>query len=309
MRLSDGDAGWWEAPTVEERLLASELIARDRALLGDEACWTDEQLSRSEAWNGADESLVPWQPPTDEQVIDDVLERGVDAWSAAMLAAIDPSTLLDPLDRVRFVRAVDAVAAHVSSIQQRGLVAVAGARSSGAYADEVHIEHEVAMARRTSLGAAGRAIEVARSLATELRSTGAALGRGEISLAHAEALVAGTRHVADPERRLEVERRVLGRAATSTSAQFRRHVAASVCAVDALDEARRHARARADRAVWITRHDNGLGQLTVIDEWSRISALHDRITCEGPRAPAPPGWCHGPSGPCPRGRRTARPAR
>jgi hypothetical protein len=101
---------------------------------------------------------------------------------------------------------------------------------------------------------------------------------GEVTLEHASALVVGTRHVASEEARAEVEARVLPSAASCSPSTFRKHVDAAVCAVDAADEARRHARAKGERQVWGRRIGNGLGELHVIDEWPVVNAMHEKIT-------------------------------
>ena len=67
----------------------------------------------------------------DVELIESVLSDGVDPWSLVMLAGIDPETLLDPIHRVCYLRAMDAVGAYVAARQQRALVAVAGSASSG----------------------------------------------------------------------------------------------------------------------------------------------------------------------------------
>ena len=168
---------------------------------------------------------------------------------------------------------------------------------------ERHVEHEVAIARRTSRGRAGRDIEIARTLRAEFRDTAVALERGEITLEHAAALVVGTRHVAS-ERGAGGGRGPRPAAGVRRAARrtFRKHVDAAVCAVDAADEARRHARAKGDRQVWVRRIGNGLGELHVIDEWPVVNAMYERITDEAtaPAARAPRRSGRPPPRPTPR---------
>ena len=271
MRSTDSDEAplleW--PPTEQERALVAELRELDRSL----------EIEGWERWESPGDA-GPGREPDDVEVIESVLSHGVDPWSLVMLASIDPGTLLDPIHRVAYLQAMDAVAAYVAAGQQRALVAVAGASSSGDLRIERHVEHEVAIARRSTRGRAGRDIEIARTLREEFRDTATALEAGEITLEHAAALVVGTRYVASPEARAEVERRVLPVAASCSPVRFRRHVDAAVCAVDAQDQTRRHARARADRQVWVRRIENGLGELVVIDEWSVVSGMFERITAE-----------------------------
>ena len=256
-------------PSAEQRALAAELRELDRE-------FELEDRDRREASYADDPS--PVDELDDVAIIESILENGVDPWSLALLASIDPETLLDPIHRVEYLQAMDLVQSFVAARQQRALAAVAGARSSGDLRTERHVEHEVAIARRCTRGRAGRDIELARTLRTELRDTAGALERGEIGVEHASALVVGTRHVARREARAEIERRVLPQASTSSPSTFRRLVDAAVCAVDAEDETRRRARARGDRQVWVRRIENGLGELVVIDEWSVVSGMYERIT-------------------------------
>ena len=271
---SDAAAPDWP-PSLQERALAAELRELDRSF--DLEC-----ADRWDAWEdteSADDSDPGAGTEVDDvEVIDEILGNGIDPWSLALLVGIDPESLLDPIDRVRYLQAMDSVQCYVAAGQQRALVAVAGATSSGDLRAERHVEHEVAIARRSTRGRAGRDIELARTLREEFRDTAAALERGEVGLEHAAALVAGTRHVASAQARAEVERRVLPAAASSSPARFRRHVAAAVCAIDAQDETRRRARARGDRQVWVRRVENGLGELVVIDEWSVVSGMFERIS-------------------------------
>ena len=266
---------WEWRETAAERALAAELAELDRSFdRADEERWGLADLVDLDSFDDLDTG----DGVDDVEVIASILEQGVEPWSLAMLACIDPETLLDPIDRVSYLQAFDAVSHYVAAGQQRALVAVAGGAASGDLTLERNIEHEVAIARRTSRGRAGRDIEVARTLRAEFRDTAAVLERGEITLEHAAALVAGTRLVVSEEARAEVEARVLPQAPTCSPSTFRKHVDAAVCAVDAADEARRHARAKGDRQVWARRIGNGLGELHVIDEWSIIHAMHERLT-------------------------------
>ena len=263
----DGSLAW--LPSAEERALAAELRALDR----------QRELEDRDRWEAPDADVPGLVDELDDvAVVESILANGVDPWSSALLSCIDPQSLLDPIHRVQYLQAMDAVAAYVAAGQQRALVAVAGARSSGDLRTERHIEHEVAVARRSTRGRAERDIEIARTLRTEFRDTAGALERGEIGLEHAHALLVGTRHVARSDARAEIERRALPEASTSNPARFRRLVDAAVCAIDAQDETRRRARARGDRQVWVRRIENGLGELVVIDEWSVVSGMYERIT-------------------------------
>ena len=260
-------------PSAQERALAAELRELERC----------DDLAERAAWGlAAGDAVSDTDPELDDvALIESVVVHGIDPWSLSILMCIDPETLLDPIHRVRYLEAMDLVQSYVAAGQQRALVAVAGARSCGDLGTERHLEHEVAVARRSSRGRAGRDIELARSLREDFREAARALERGDIGLEHARALVLATRHVADAQARAEIERRVIPSASRMSPSRFRRHVDAAVCAVDAENEARRHARARGDRQVWIRRVENGLGELVVVDEWSTVSAMFARITAGG----------------------------
>ncbi len=187
---------------------------------------------------------------------------------------IDPETLLDPIDRVNYLRANDRsrptsppASSARSSPSQAGV--------SGDLRPERHVEHEVAIARRTTRGRAGRDIEsrgrCARSSATPPASSA---GRSASSTRPPSSW--------DPPRRerkarAEIQAGCCRRRVVSPST-FRRHVDTAVCAVDAEDETRRRARARGDRQVWVRRIENGLGELLVVDEWSVVKAMYEQVT-------------------------------
>jgi hypothetical protein len=193
-----------------------------------------------------------------------------------LLASIDPRTLVEPLTKLAYVQALDRISSLVASLRCDALVAVAGERSSGVYLSEVHVEHEVAVARRTSRYAAGRSVELARSLATSFPWFAAALREGLVSEAHCGVLVERTRPVVGDEVLARIERRLLPKARRLPVGEFAREVAKAVSVLDP-DAAGRFRRARETRRVWSRPLDDGLGFLGVVDDWATISALQATV--------------------------------
>ena len=189
-----------------------------------------------------------------------------------LLALVDPAGLGDDGARLAYVALCDRVAAHAAWLASRALVAVAGERPSGALMSEVAIEHEVAVARGCSIYAAGRAIEAARLLAGPFGRFAAALRVGEVSQAHVNVLVEGTRNVVDEGVLEAVCRRVLPTAGRSTPRQLSGQVARAVADLDP-DAAARHRRAKDGRRVWTSPLPDGMGFLGVVDDQATITAI------------------------------------
>ncbi len=100
-----------------------------------------------------------------------------------LLGLVDPRDLPDDLARLAYVGALDRVVALAASLRAQALVALGGERPGGDFLAEVHLEHEVAVARRTSRYAAGRSVEQARCLATVFPGFAAALRGGRVGSA------------------------------------------------------------------------------------------------------------------------------
>jgi hypothetical protein len=155
-----------------------------------------------------------------------------------------------------------------------------GAASSGSYLDEVHVEHELAVARHTSRYAAGKAIEVARALETTFPRFAAALAAGEVTEVHCKILVEKTRVVADESVLAEIERRVLPKAKRMTPGEFAGEVAKVIARLDR-DAAARAKKARASRRVSVVQLEDGMGQLSLTHEWSTIAAIAKTVQERG----------------------------
>jgi hypothetical protein len=188
--------------------------------------------------------------------------------------------LSENLNRVDYLRALDRVEGFVAAKRQDVLVAMVGSVSSEAYLPEVHLEHEISVARRTSRYAAGRAIEVARALATTFPGFAAALRAGEVSEAHCKVLVEKTRVVADVSVLAEIERRVLPKARRMPVGEFGGEVAKAIARLDR-DAAERARKARATRRVWSRQLEDGMGYLGITHDWPTIQAMAGTIDTSG----------------------------
>jgi hypothetical protein len=140
------------------------------------------------------------------------------------LESIDPAVLPHDLHRVDYLKVLDRVAARVESLRHAAVVALAHESSSGAYLTEVHLETELAAARRTSRYAAGRAIETARALAVTFPAFAVALRDGNVSPAHCAVLVERTRPVHDPEVLARIEAITLPKAKRLAPGEFGREL-------------------------------------------------------------------------------------
>jgi hypothetical protein len=201
--------------TAEEVAYAEEQLRLDRA--EDAALRAQWQASGFDVEESEWDDAAAGLPATSD---DNVVERLMGPAGGAdlmLLESIDPRSLDEPA-KVRYVQACDRVSASVAAHRAAAVVALAGTTSSRAYLPEVHLEHEIAVARRTSRYSAGKAIETARALATTFPGFAAALRAGEVSEAHCAILVERTRVVTDPETLARIESRVLPKARRMTPA-------------------------------------------------------------------------------------------
>jgi hypothetical protein len=261
----------WFSVTAEQRGLARELAVAD--LVEDL-----EQAARDDA-DGWDRALV-WElvPETaDELVVG--LAGPAHEMDLALLASIAPCELETEKARVAYLQALDRITARVAAMRAEVLVEMAGPVATGDYAVETSLEHEVAVARRTSHYGAGRLIENSRALATTFPRFADALRAGEISEGHCGLLVEKTRAVVDPGVLAVIEARVLPRAKRLPVGRFGKEVAAAVVDLDP-DAVTRHRRARDQRSVYSRQLDDGLGFLGVVHEWGVISAIQATIDAD-----------------------------
>lgn len=229
-------------------------------------------------WEHASSSL----PATTDGELLSGLTRPAHEADLQLLASIDPSRLTDPSDRVAYLQAVERVAALVAAMRADAVVAFAGARPSGAYLSEVHVEHELSVAARVSRYSAGRQIETARALEVTFPSFKAALRAGEITQGHCTVLVDRTRVVADPTALAALERVALPKARRMTPGEFARECAALVVRFDS-DAAARTRRARGARRTSVRQLEDGLGFLGLTHDWSTISQIEQVVRADGRR--------------------------
>lgn len=197
-----------------------------------------------------------------------------------LVALSEPASSGDgPAQKVARLQHLDRIAGLVASQRNDVLVGLAGEESSGALLAEMHAEHEVAVARRTSRYSAGRSIENARALATVFPGFAAALRAGEVTEAHVAVLVERSRVVSDPEVLVEVGRRALPKARRMTPGELGAELAAIIADVDP-DAAARTRRARESRRVWTRPLDDGLSFLGLVHDTATIDAIKDAITTD-----------------------------
>jgi hypothetical protein len=264
--VEEGDAFW--TVTDEQRALARELALADLA--------EDLESAAADGWDPA----MVWE--RDLETPDDLvvgLSGPAHEMDLALLASVSPAELETDAARIAYLQGLDRVASRVAAMRAHAVVALAGPVASGDYLLETSLEHEVAVARRTSRYAAGREIEVARALATDFPGFATALAAGEVSEGHCRLLVDRTRVVADPEVLAAIEARVLRKATRLPVGKFRRDVARAIAELDP-DAAARHRRAREARTVYSRPLEDGMGFLGMVHEWGVISAIQLTIEAD-----------------------------
>lgn len=262
----EGDDDVWTI-TDEHRAFARELSLADLA----------EHLERI-ASGDADELDDALEPPSADELVAS-LSGPTHEMDLVLLASVDPAELETSAARLAYLQGLDRLSARVAAMRAEVLVAMAGTEATGDYQLETSLEHEVAVARRSSRYAAGRAIENARALASTFPAFAAALHAGEISEGHCALLVDKTRAVVDADVLAAIERRVLSKARRLPVGKFGTEVVTAVAALDT-DAAARVRRARDQRTVYSRQLDDGLGFLGVVHEWGVISALQATVDAD-----------------------------
>jgi hypothetical protein len=193
------------------------------------------------------------------------------ATALAALEGIDPSTL-DPHGVLDFLRAAERIDAFTAALKARARVALAGAQVSAELVREMHVEHELAVATRSSRYAAGTAIERARVLTTTFPLFLDALAAGQVSEAHCRVLVEATRTCTDAHALAAVQRVTLPKAKRMTPGEFRSAVAKAVADHDP-NAAGRHKAAREQRTVWTRELEDGMSYLGLVHDTTTITAI------------------------------------
>jgi hypothetical protein len=208
-------------------------------------------------------------------VPDEVLLAGIGtlpaATTLAALEGIDPSTL-DPHGVLDFLRATERIDAFTAALKARAHVALAGASASAELVREMHVEHELAIATRSSRYAAGTAIERARVLTTTFPLFLEALEAGQVSDAHCRILVEATRTCTNADALAAVQRVTLPKAKRMTPGEFRDAVARAVADHDP-DATARFERVREQRSVWTRELEDGMSYLGMVHDTTTITAI------------------------------------
>jgi hypothetical protein len=258
------DDRWSPVPTEEERAFAEALFAADRAAAEASGFVPEE-------WDEAPVGSPEHVPLTDAEL----LASGSPVPGAAdllLLDSIDPASLRDPRDVLRYLEIAERLSGFTEALKTRARVALAGAEASGELMSELHVEHELALATTTSRHVAGLSIERARTLTSVFPAFLEALAEGRASEAHCRILVEGTRSVTDPDALATIGRILLPKARRMAPGPFRREVATAVADHDP-DAAARHKRARDQRSVWTRELEDGMSFLGLVHDTPTIAAM------------------------------------
>ncbi len=247
---------WGPEPSAEEVALAHELVVLAR--LEDETGGVGLPVPDVETVTDAEwlESRTPVPCASDLMLLD----------------SIDPLGLDDPHAVLTYLAIAERVDAFTAALKARARVALAGAQSSEELMVELRVEHELAVATRSSRYVAGKSIERSRVLTTEFPAFLEALAAGRVSEAHCRVLVDNTRAVTDRSALASIGRVLLPKAARMTAGQFVRQVLKAVADFDP-DAATRHVRARAQRSVWTRELEDGMSYLGMVHDTSTIAAI------------------------------------
>jgi hypothetical protein len=246
-------------PSEQERVYAEAMARLDTASL--EPWESDEPPA----------DVADLEPVTDEELLEH-LAGSPCAADLMLLESIDPLGLPSKAAVLDYLRAAERVDAYAASLKARARVALAGAQASQELVREVHVEHELAVATRSSRYAAGTAIERARVLTTTFPLFLDALQAGEVGEAHCRVLVEGTRTCTDPGALAAVQRVTLPKAKRMTPGEFRSAVAKAVADHDP-DAAGRFQRAREQRSVWTRELEDGMSYLGMVHDTTTITAI------------------------------------
>jgi hypothetical protein len=208
------------------------------------------------------------------------LPEQVSVGDLIVLDTVDPATLSDPLAVLAYIARTDAVTSLVAAKRLGAVVALVGVVPKLSHLNNVHLEQELALARRTSMTSAGLEIERARALRQMFGGFAAALAAGQISTSHVTILVEKCRVVADPDILTAIETLVLPLAKRLPPGKFAAQVARAIAKLDP-DAASRRKEARKTRDVWFRAADDGMGLLTIYGAVEIVRAAFDRITVDG----------------------------
>jgi hypothetical protein len=198
----------------------------------------------------------------------------------AVLAAIDPASFDDPMERVHYLQRIEKVEGLLAALKMTAVVAIAGQTPSRSSMDEAHVATEVALARRVGPGAAGSSIEVARAIVGTFPDFHDALAAGEITDWHCRELTTATRAVTDEDVLRLVGEKTLRKAKRMTPREFAGEVAKVIARHDR-DLESRMVKARGGRRVWAYDLPDGLGFLGLVHDQKTIRTMYATIVADG----------------------------
>jgi len=270
-----GPAAEWEVPllagpTPEEIAFAAEL-ARLYPSDDDDVIYADDLVAPGEAYDGL--PPLPVDDAAAAVLAAAARAEGCGGTDLLLLESTDPVSLDDPLARIAYLQVLDRVEAAVAARRYDAVLAVVPVREDPAdYAREHALTLDIAVARRTSLRAAGQLVDAARAGRTAFPGMQAALAAGRISDRHVRILLERTRAVADDDVRAEIGRRAVPLACSLVPPRFQDAVDHLVAELDP-DALARRRRARADRDVWSTSLPEGMGMLGITGDAATIAAI------------------------------------
>jgi hypothetical protein len=268
---TEGDDEWGPWPFDEDTTV---MDAEAAAQLREDAMAAHEEQVASETLGFFESQLLS----DDELVLS--LPVQVSPRDLHVLEAIDPADLTDQLAVLAYVARVDAVSAMLAGKRLAAVVELAGVVPKQFHLDNVHVEQELACARRISTTSAALEIERARALRQMFTGFEAALLAGEVSASHVAILVEKCRVVEDPEILARIEALVLPKAKKLPPGMFGRQLSRAITKLDP-DAAGRRVKARKSRGVWFRAEDDGMASLTIYGPVEWVKPAFDRITHDG----------------------------
>lgn len=211
------------------------------------------------------------------------VQRGPGPETAAALCALD-SADLTAAGRLDFLRAWEQQAAWASAQVLQSLVAHVGAVAiedrrgdEVAYLEQAAAVTEARLTLQLSSVAIDDRVDVARQLTSRLPLTFEALRSGQISYAHARAVVDCAAHLSD-DLAASCEEITLRRASTRSVADLRRVGRAAADLLDPEAVTRRHQQRRVDRSVIRWREADGMSRMEVTAPAPDIEVIWGALT-------------------------------
>ncbi|MBA3338360.1 MAG: DUF222 domain-containing protein, partial [Geodermatophilaceae bacterium] len=192
-------------------------------------------------------AVAMWE--SDTRAEDELIDR-IGAWEK-LRAWVDAGQLAEIAELARRRRAADE--------RERAEHAARGGQGEPGLLMEFVVD-EVGLAARISRVAASHRLDLAADLTGRLPQVFTALQTGDIDLGRARIITEGTRSL-DPDLRVAVADKVLGRAPGQTPSALRSAVARAVHVIDPSGVEERHQRNLTNRKVILTPRENGMSEL------------------------------------------------